>query len=131
MKRRPYIMAVDDEQEILTLLKRSLEPEGYEVALACDGRSALALMEKRQPDLIILDIMMPDLNGFQVLSLIRQRSSAPVIMLTGKGEVTTLRDALLLGADDFVRKPFYIKELLARVKAKLRRAGFPEANSQE
>ena len=72
--------------------------------------------------MVILDIMMPGLDGLQVLDLIRQRSSIPIIMLTARCEVTTLRDALSLGADDYVRKPFRIQELLARIRAKLRRA---------
>ncbi len=122
MKKHTCIMAVDDEQEILRLLKRILEPEGYDVVVAADGRSALALPEEEEPDLILLDIMMPGLNGFQVLGLIRQHSNIPVIMLTARGEVTTLRDALSLGADDYVRKPFGREELLARIRAKLRRA---------
>ena len=83
MKKRTCIMVVDDDQAILILLKRILEPEGYDVALATDGSSALVLMEERRPDLVLLDIMMPQLNGFQVLDLIRQRSNIPVIMLTG------------------------------------------------
>jgi len=123
MKKRPYIMAVDDEQTILRLLNRTLEPEGYGVIVADNGRSALNLLEERTPDLVILDIMMPGLDGFQVLDLIRERSNVPVIMLTARGEVTTLRDALVLGADDYVRKPFHTQELLARIRAKLRRAG--------
>jgi len=116
-------MAVDDEQTILRLLNRTLEPEGYGVIVADNGRSALNLLEERTPDLVILDIMMPGLDGFQVLDLIRERSNVPVIMLTARGEVTTLRDALVLGADDYVRKPFHTQELLARIRAKLRRAG--------
>ncbi len=123
MKKRPYIMVVDDEQAILRLLNRTLEPEGYGVILADNGRSALELLEEHEPDLIILDIMMPGLDGFQVLGLIRQRFSVPVIMLTAKREVNNARDALNLGADDYVRKPFYIGELLARIRAKLRHAG--------
>ena len=115
-------MVVDDEQAILRLLNRKLEPEGYGVTLVDNGSSALALMKKHKPDLVILDIMMPGLDGFQVLDRIRQRYSVPVIMLTGRGEVTTLRDALSLGADDYVRKPFHTEELLARIRAKLRRA---------
>ncbi len=122
MKKHPCIMAVDDEQGILRLLKRSLEPEGYDVILADNGTVALELFEEHMPDLVILDIMMPGLDGFQVLDLIRQRSNVPVIMLTAKREVSTARDALGLGADDYVRKPFYTQELLARIKAKLRRA---------
>ncbi len=123
MKKQSSIMVVDDEQEILRLLKRTLEPEGYDVVTANGGVSALLLMEERRPDLVILDIMMPGLDGFQVLDLIRERSNIPVIMLTARGEVTTVRDALVLGADDYIRKPFYIRELLARIRAKLRRVG--------
>ena len=123
MKKHTCIMVVDDEQAILRLLNRTLEPEGYGVILADNGSSALALLEEHTPDLVILDIMMPGLDGFQVLDLIRQRSNIPVIMLTSKTEVTTLRDALALGADDYVRKPFGTRELLARIRAKLRRAG--------
>ena len=123
MKKHPYIMVVDDEQAILSLLSRTLEPEGYGVVIADNGRSAMELLEEHTPDLIILDIMMPGLDGFQVLGLIRQRFSVPVIMLTAKREVNTARDALNLGADDYVRKPFGRGELLARIRAKLRRAG--------
>jgi len=124
MKKRPYVMVVDDEQAILRLLNRTLEPEGYGVILADSGSSALALLEEHTPDLVILDIMMPGgLDGFQVLDLIRRRSNVPIIMLTARCEVTTLRDALSLGADDYVKKPFGTRELLARIRAKLRRAG--------
>ena len=122
MKKYPHIMVVDDEQAILRLLNRTLEPEGYGVIAADNGITALDLLEEHRPDLVILDIMMPGLDGFQVLDLIRQRSSVPVIMLTAKREVSTARDALGLGADDYVRKPFHTQELLARIRAKLRRA---------
>lgn len=121
MKKRTSIMVVDDEQAILSLLSRILESEGYSVVGAADGESALALLERQEPDLAILDIMMPGLNGFQVLELIRQHSDIPIIMLTGNREVTALRDAVALGADDYLRKPFSTRELLARVRAKLRR----------
>ena len=122
MKKHPYIMVVDDDEEMLRMLSRILELEGYDVILAANGRSAVALLEKHEPNLVILDIMMPELDGFQVLHLIRQRSNVPVIMLTARCEVTTLRNALALGADDYVRKPFHTRELLARIRAKLRRA---------
>ena len=122
MNKYPCIMVVDDEQTIRTLLKRILESEGYEVILAADGNSALTMLEKREPDLVILDINMPGLNGFQVLERIRQHSNVPVIMLTGIGEATALGNALSLGADDFVKKPFNVRELLARIKTKLRRS---------
>jgi len=122
MDEHPCIMVVDDEQAIRVLLERTLETEGFRVISAEDGSSALVMMEKSWPDLVILDINMPGLNGFQVLERIRQRSDVPVIMLTGEGEVTTLGNALSLGADDFVKKPFSTRELLARIRAKLRRA---------
>ncbi len=123
MKRHPHIMVVDDDQAILKLLSRILETEGYGVVPASDGRSALALFEEYAPDLIILDIMMPGLDGFQVLDFIRRLSDVPVIMLTGRREVTSLHDAFTIGADDYVRKPFHKQELLARIRTKLRRAG--------
>ena len=123
MKKHPCIMVVDDDQAILRLLKRTLEPEEYGVVVTTDGRSSLTLLEEHKPDLVILDIMMPGLDGFQVLDLIRQRSNIPVIMLTARREVTSLNEALGLGADDYVRKPFHTRELLARIRAKLRRAG--------
>ncbi len=123
MRRSQLILVVDDEQTILSFLKRTLELEGYGVVVTADGSSVPALLEEHGPDLVILDILMPGINGFQVLDLIRQHSNIPVIMLTGQCEVTTLREALVLGADDYVRKPFHIRELVARVGAKLRRAG--------
>ena len=122
MKRHPYIMVVDDEQTILRLLSRTLELEGYGVIVADNGRSALDLLEEHRSDLVILDIMMPGLDGFQVLNLIRQRSNFPVIMLSGRREMATRRDTLNLGADDYVGKPFHTGELVARIRAKLRRA---------
>ncbi len=122
MKTNQSVLVVDDDHEILRMLSRALELEGYDVIIATNGNSALALLEEHRPDLVILDIIMPELDGFQILSLIRQRSNVPVIMLTAKCEVTTLRDALALGADDYVRKPFRIRELVARIRTKLRRA---------
>ncbi len=123
MKKYPCIMVVDDEQTVLRLLCRTLEPEGYGVIAADNGESALALLDEHKPDLVILDVMMPGLDGLQVLDMIRQRSSVPVIMLTANREVNTVRDTLTLGADDYVSKPFHKGELLARIRAKLRRAG--------
>ena len=122
MEKRPLILAVDDEKPILKLLHANLSVEGYRVATASNGRTALALLEEREPDLVILDIMMPDLDGFQVLDLIRQDSNVPVIMLTARAEVICLREALAQGADDYIHKPFSILELTARIKAKLRQA---------
>ncbi len=121
MERRPCLLVADDEKEIRNVLKRALESAGYNVVLAPNGREALAMYQKHKPDLIILDIMMPELDGLEVLGILRQSSNVPVIMITGKSEVTAPDTALGLGADDFVRKPFHMRELVSRIKAKLRR----------
>jgi len=120
--KKAAILVVDDDVRILLMMRRILELEGYSVVVAADGDSALAMVEKQRPDLAILDIMMPGQDGLQVLDIIRRNYDFPVIMLTGIDEVTTLRDAVGLGADDYVRKPFSVRELLARVRVKLRRA---------
>ncbi len=122
-KRNQFILLVDDDRERLGLLNGILELQGYGVAIAVDGSSAVALLEECGPDLIILDTIMPKLDSFQILNLIRQRSNVPIIMLAARHEVTTLCRALLLGADDYVTKPFCTQEFLARIRAKLRRAG--------
>ena len=122
MKKRQLILAVDDDQEMLRIIKRTLELEGYSVATAANGSTAVTLLKEQGPDLVILDIVRPKMDGFQVLDIIRQYSDIPIIMLTAKCEVTTMRDALVLGADDYMRKPFSTRVLAARVRAKLRRA---------
>ena len=122
MKKRPLIMAVDDEEALLKLLRVNLSLDGFDVVTASNGISALELLEEYQPQLVLLDIMVPGLDGFQVLDGIRKRSNIPVIMCTARCEVNTLRDTLVLGADDYVTKPFSILELEARIRAKLRRA---------
>jgi len=123
MKRYACIIAVDDEPTVLKLVQRILEEAGYNVITANDGQEALDKISQLDVDLLLLDIMMPGLDGFQILSLLRKQSDIPVIMLTGKGEVTSIRDALNLGADDYVTKPFKPRELVARIEAKLRRTG--------
>ena len=122
MEKRPLVLAVDDEEPILKLLRVNLAAEGYDVITASDGIVALKLLKEHLPDLLLLDIMMPDLDGMQILNRIRRTSNIPVIMVTAKCGVTTLRDSLNLGAGDFVRKSFSILELTARGKAKLRLA---------
>ena len=122
MKDRPLILVVDDEQDMLDLLKDLLWLEGFDVHGTRDSREAIALLEEWHPDLVLLDIVMSELDGFQVLDLIRERSNVPVVMVTGRCESPTLRKALSLGADDYVTKPFSAVELVARIKAKLRRA---------
>jgi len=123
------ILVVDDEETIRSLIKRIMQDAGYDVTTAANGEEALNILsqqKERSPDLVILDIMMPGLNGLEVLDIIRGRFDIPVIMLTAKQAVTTVRDALAIGADDYVRKPFRTTELVARVKAKLRRAGLKQ-----
>jgi len=117
MKNCPHIMVVDDNQDMLKIINRTLELEGYTVITASDGRAALALLEEHSPDLIILDIMMPETDGFQVLELLRERSNVPVIMLTARREPLLVQKALLLGADDYIKKPFRPLVLVARVRA--------------
>jgi DNA-binding response OmpR family regulator len=122
MRKKARILVVDDEQYILDMLKCTLADESYNVDIAVDGNSALTLLAERKPDLVLLDIRMPDLNGYEALELIRQQSDVPVIMLTGVLEPISVKQSMELGADDYVRKPFGILELLARIQAKLRRA---------
>lgn len=122
MKKRPTIMVVDDDAAIVKMLERTLRLEGYDVVTAGDGKAALLLLEKANPDLVILDIMMPGLDGLQVLQLMRERSNVPVIMLTARDEDFSIKQTLELGADDYVKKPFRTPVLLARIQAKLRRA---------
>ena len=123
MNKRQCIMVVDDDQEMLSLLDRILEMEGFDVVIAADGGSAVSLLEENRPDLVLLDIMMPEPDGFQTLELLREQSDVPVIMLTAKRELASLQKALYLGADDYVSKPFHTRSLIARIQAKLRRAG--------
>ncbi len=116
------ILVVDDEESVRDLLQRVLKEAGYNVVTAANGQEALDKMSELSIGVVLLDIKMPGLDGFQVLDHIRQRSDIPVIMLTAIGEVTSVRDSLALGADDYIRKPFKTRELLARIQAKLRRA---------
>ncbi len=124
MKDCPSILVVDDDQYLTDLLERILKEEGYQVTKAYDGNSALALLEKGyRPNLIVLDIIMSGVDGFEVLEFVRSRYDIPVIMITAKRDEKTLLDAFNGGADDYMKKPFRMLELLAHIKAKLRRAG--------
>lgn len=122
MTKQPCIMVVDDDKDIQRMVSRTLELEGFDVAIAGDGNSALTLLEKRRPILVILDIKMPGLDGYQVIEAIREHHNIPIIMLTATTEIASLKKSLYLGADDYVTKPFSTKILIARVRAKLRRA---------
>jgi DNA-binding response OmpR family regulator len=121
MNDRQRIMVVDDNQDMLKILNRTLELEGFDAIVVTNGDSALTRLEETDPDLVILDIMMPGLDGLQTLDLIRERSNVPIIMLTARCEVTSLQRSLLLGADDYISKPFSTRSLIARIRAKLRR----------
>ena len=128
MKDKPYILIVDDDPNIAHLVQLYLEKEGYTVKVASRGDDALAEFRLLPPDLMLLDVMLPGMDGTQVLRSVRQSSSIPVIMLTARDEVFDKVLGLELGADDYVTKPFDTKELVARVKAVLRRTqGMEEA----
>lgn len=115
------ILIVDDDSNICELIRLYLEKDHFQAVIANDGQQALRLVESEKPDLILLDIMMPRLDGWQVCREIRKTLQTPIIMLTAKGEVFDKVLGLELGADDYITKPFDTKELIARVKAVLRR----------
>ena len=115
------ILVADDDRNIAELLRLYLEKEGYTTELAADGEEAVAKFNAETPDLVLLDIMMPKLDGWQVCREIRKKSNCPIIMITAKGETFDKVLGLELGADDYMEKPFDSKELVARVKAVLRR----------
>jgi DNA-binding response OmpR family regulator len=119
---RKKILLVDDEATIVQSLRYNLERSGYSVTAAGDGRTAVALVASEQPDLVILDIMLPLLDGIEACKEIRKTSSVPIIMLTAKDQEFDKVLALELGADDYVTKPFSLGEIIARVKARLRRS---------
>ena len=116
------VLVVDDERRYRELLEMNLSRRGYRVLQAADGLSALNLMEREAPDLVVLDVMLPDIDGYEVCRRIRDYSSVPVIMLTAKAEQGEKIRGLQLGADDYITKPFGADELLARVEAVLRRS---------
>jgi DNA-binding response OmpR family regulator len=120
--RPPRILLVDDEQAILTLLSYPLRKEGYDVVRAADGQEALARFSESAFDLVVLDVMMPKLDGLEVCRRLRAKSSVPIIMLTAKAEEIDKVLGLELGADDYITKPFSMREFRSRVKASLRRA---------
>lgn len=122
MIKRHRVLIVEDDETLLGVLRYNLEKEGYGVISAQSGAKALDSARQRNPDLIILDIMLPDLDGFEVCRILRRESATPIIMLTAKSQELDKVVGLELGADDYVTKPFSMRELLARVKALLRRS---------
>jgi two-component system KDP operon response regulator KdpE len=125
MESRKRILVVDDEQEITFVLRSGLTKHGYEVRVAGDGQAALDLFAAWNPDLVITDLAMPNMNGIELCRKLRARSTVPIIVLSVKGEEATKIEALDLGADDYLTKPFGMGELLARVRAALRRSPEP------
>jgi len=124
----PRILLVDDEQSLQTLLAFPLRKEGYEVVSALDGREALDRLGESSFDLIVLDLMLPKVDGFEVCRQVRARSAVPIIMLTARAEETDKVLGLELGADDYITKPFSVREFRSRVKAVLRRAELVRAD---
>jgi DNA-binding response OmpR family regulator len=118
---RRRILVVDDEERMVRFIRLNLEHDGFQVSEAFNGKEAIQKIRDVTPDLILLDVMMPDLDGFEVLETVREVSTVPVIMLTAKGEEDDRVRGLELGADDYVTKPFSPRELVSRVKAVLRR----------
>ncbi|MGL4346237.1 MAG: response regulator [Cellulosilyticaceae bacterium] len=121
------VAIIEDERAISDIIKYNLEKEGYTVCTAYDGEEGLALIAAQEPDLILLDIMMPKVDGLQVCKKVRQTKDTPIIMLTAKAEEIDKVVGLELGADDYITKPFGMRELIARVKANLRRVSVPTA----
>lgn len=122
MTAEPLVLAVDDEAGILRLIKLELTTQGFRVVTAEDGTSALKMAEEHRPDIVLLDIIMPDMTGLEVMRRLRERVNTPVILLTAKGSDSDKVRGLEMGADDYLAKPFSPEELSARVRAVLRRA---------
>jgi DNA-binding response OmpR family regulator len=116
------ILVVEDDRNLLDTLKYNLRKEGYNVVAAVDGAEALDVARREKPDLIILDIMLPKLSGFEVCRILRKEMTIPILMLTAKTEEVDKIVGLEIGADDYMTKPFSMRELLARLRAVLRRA---------
>jgi two-component system KDP operon response regulator KdpE len=118
------ILVVDDEPHMITLVQANLQAAGYEVSSATDSRSALDAVERERPDLVILDIMLPRMDGYEVCRRIREYSAVPILMLTARGSEMDLVHGFDVGADDYLVKPFAVNELLVRVRALLKRSKF-------
>src|ERR671924_2183765 len=131
-QRTTRILLVDDEQPVQKLLTYPLEKEGYEVVQALDGQEALSAFEKQPFDLVVLDVMLPRMDGLEVCRRLRAKSRVPIIMLTAKAEEIDKVIGLELGADDYITKPFSMREFRSRVRAALRRAEMaPDHNEDE
>ena len=125
------ILIADDDRNIVELLRLYIEKEGYSTVITYDGKQAISAFKNENPDLVVLDVMMPEADGWQVCKEIRKTSDIPIIMLTAKGETFDKVLGLELGADDYMVKPFEMKELIARIKAVLRRYDAKEKTSDD
>jgi DNA-binding response OmpR family regulator len=125
------VLVIEDDRNTATLVALYLKREGFRVSTAGDGETGLSLAERRHPDLVILDLMLPKTDGWEVCRRLRQKSEVPIIMLTARGEEIDRVTGLTLGADDYMVKPFSPRELVARVKAVLRRAPRPDPGRKE
>ncbi|MBI2859767.1 MAG: response regulator transcription factor [Chloroflexi bacterium] len=129
MSKKTTVLVIDDDVRLLRFVRANLESVGYKVLMAEDAETGIGLVEKEMPDLIILDVMLPGLSGFELARRIREFSAVPILMLTAKAEEADVVAGLKVGADDYMTKPFGVQELLARVEAVLRRSGTPEGNT--
>jgi DNA-binding response OmpR family regulator len=125
------VLVIEDEPTLIATLRYNLEREGHNVLTATDGLSGLSIARTQKPDLLVLDLMLPGMDGLEVMRLLRRETNLPILMLTAKAEETDKVVGLELGADDYVTKPFSMRELLARVRALLRRADRPAAADLE
>jgi two-component system, OmpR family, response regulator len=130
MREPLHILVVDDEQRIRTMLRRYLVEEGFKVSEAADGGAMRALLDRERVDLLLLDLMMPGEDGLSLARHVRQRSDTPIIMLTGKGDLIDRVAGLEAGADDYIAKPFHLREVLARIRSVLRRGRAPAAPAE-
>jgi len=124
------ILVVDDEPTLVATLRYNLEREGFEVATAANGEEALSQARVRRPDLIVLDLMLPVLSGYEVCRILQKETSVPILMLTARSDEIDKVAGLEMGADDYVTKPFSMRELMARVRALLRRATRPPTGDE-
>jgi DNA-binding response OmpR family regulator len=131
MREKETILAIDDDASILYLLKRSLEAEFYQVLVAGDGRTGLDVFERENPNLILLDITMPEMDGYTVCTRVREISQVPIIIITARGQEDDKVKGFECGADDYLTKPFSVRELKARVKSVLRRSQVSEVQASE
>ncbi|OGO17632.1 MAG: hypothetical protein A2Z15_01490 [Chloroflexi bacterium RBG_16_50_11] len=121
VKERQRILVMDNNQDMVMLLNRTLELEGFDTVVVADYDEAVSLLEKLNPDMIIMDTFLPDIASLRTLDIMRARSDVPIIVITADTELDTLKTVFAHGADDFIRKPFGIRPFIARIKAKLRR----------